>query len=43
MVKQKRNVILLCSGWKNKFNLEDALFAGAVTEKIILLSNNYKM
>jgi 2-phosphosulfolactate phosphatase len=43
IVKQKRNVILLCSGWKNKFNLEDALFAGAVTEKIILLSNNYKM
>ena len=31
---QKRSVLLLCSGWKNKFNLEDALFAGAVTEKL---------
>ncbi|MBX7095315.1 MAG: 2-phosphosulfolactate phosphatase [Flavobacteriales bacterium] len=31
---QERNVLLLCSGWKNKFNLEDALFAGAVTEEL---------
>ncbi|MFN3342724.1 MAG: 2-phosphosulfolactate phosphatase [Flavobacteriales bacterium] len=31
---QDRNVMLLCSGWKNKFNLEDALFAGAVTEEL---------
>ncbi|HNQ13372.1 MAG TPA: 2-phosphosulfolactate phosphatase [Bacteroidia bacterium] len=34
LVEEKRNVLLLCSGWKNKFNLEDALFAGAVTEAI---------
>lgn len=34
LVEEKRNVLLLCSGWKNKFNLEDALFAGAVTEEI---------
>lgn len=34
LVAQKRNILLLCSGWKNKFNLEDALFAGAVTEAI---------
>lgn len=32
LLKEKRNVILLCSGWKGKFNLEDALFAGAVAE-----------
>jgi 2-phosphosulfolactate phosphatase len=25
------NVVLLCSGWKNKFNLEDTLLAGAFT------------
>ena len=24
------NVLLLCAGWKNQFNLEDTLFAGAV-------------
>jgi 2-phosphosulfolactate phosphatase len=27
-------VLLLCSGWKNKFNLEDTLFAGAVVSKL---------
>lgn len=34
LTEEKRNVLLLCSGWKNKFNLEDALFAGAVTEEL---------
>lgn len=28
---QGRDVLLLCAGWKDKYNLEDALFAGAVT------------
>lgn len=31
---QSHDVILLCSGWKNKFNLEDTLFAGAVVNKL---------
>ncbi|MCW3070581.1 MAG: putative 2-phosphosulfolactate phosphatase [Bacteroidetes bacterium] len=31
---QDRNVLLLCSGWKNRFNLEDSLFAGAVAERL---------
>ena len=31
---QNRSVLLLCSGWKNSFNLEDTLFAGAVAEKL---------
>ncbi len=30
----KLNSVLLCSGWKNKFNLEDSLLAGALTEKL---------
>lgn len=30
-----RDVIVLCAGWKNKFNLEDTLYAGAVTEKLL--------
>jgi 2-phosphosulfolactate phosphatase len=34
LTAENRNVLLLCSGWKNKFNLEDALFAGAVTEAL---------
>jgi 2-phosphosulfolactate phosphatase len=28
--KENKNVILLCAGWKDRFNLEDTLFAGAV-------------
>jgi 2-phosphosulfolactate phosphatase len=38
--KQNRNVLLLCSGWKNRLNLEDTLFAGAVAE--VLLNNREK-
>jgi 2-phosphosulfolactate phosphatase len=34
--EQKRDVILLCAGWKNKFNLEDTLFAGAVADMLLL-------
>jgi 2-phosphosulfolactate phosphatase len=30
--EQKLNVVLLCSGWKNKFNLEDTLLAGAFVD-----------
>lgn len=32
---QDQNVICLCSGWKNVFNLEDTLFAGAVVNRLI--------
>jgi 2-phosphosulfolactate phosphatase len=42
LTEQNRNVLLLCSGWKNKFNLEDALFAGAVTEKISSMSDKFQ-
>jgi 2-phosphosulfolactate phosphatase len=34
LIAQKKNVILGCSAWKDKFNLEDTLFAGAVIEKV---------
>lgn len=33
--QQKRDVLFLCAGWKNKFNLEDTLFAGAVADALI--------
>ena len=36
LLLQNKNVLLLCSGWKNRFNLEDTLFAGAVSEKLSL-------
>jgi 2-phosphosulfolactate phosphatase len=28
------NIIVVCAGWKGKFNLEDTLFAGALVEKL---------
>lgn len=31
---QEKNVILGCSAWKDKFNLEDAMFAGAVIQQV---------
>jgi 2-phosphosulfolactate phosphatase len=34
---QKKHVIVLCSGWKNTFCLEDTIFAGALAEKLLQL------
>jgi 2-phosphosulfolactate phosphatase len=31
---QEQDVLLLCAGWKGKFNLEDTLFAGAVVNEL---------
>lgn len=42
LIEEKRPVLLLCSGWKNKFNLEDALFAGAVTDALTQKSDLFK-
>ncbi len=35
LVKKNRDVLILCAGWKNKFSLEDTLFAGAVADKLL--------
>jgi 2-phosphosulfolactate phosphatase len=32
--QQNESILLVCSGWKNNFNLEDTLFAGAVVEQL---------
>ncbi len=32
---EQRSVVLLCAGWKNRFSLEDAICAGAMTEKLL--------
>jgi 2-phosphosulfolactate phosphatase len=34
LLQQNKNVFLGCSAWKDRFNLEDTLFAGAVIEKV---------
>jgi 2-phosphosulfolactate phosphatase len=31
---EKKNVVLGCAGWKERFNLEDTLFAGAVIHRL---------
>lgn len=33
--KQNKNTLCLCSGWQNKFNLEDTICAGAISEYLI--------
>ncbi len=35
IVKEQRELIILCAGWKNKFNLEDSLFAGALAKDVL--------
>jgi len=35
LVDRGQNVVVLCSGWKQKFCLEDTLFAGALTERLL--------
>ena len=35
LIAQDRDVIVFCAGWKDKFNLEDTLFAGALSEQLI--------
>lgn len=34
LIAQNKNVVLGCAGWKDRYNLEDTLFAGAVISKI---------
>jgi len=33
--EQEKNVVLFCAGWKNRFNLEDTICAGAVAERLL--------
>lgn len=34
LAEQNQNILLLCSGWKGRINLEDTMFAGAVVDKL---------
>jgi 2-phosphosulfolactate phosphatase len=34
LLEGKKNVVLGCAGWKDRFNLEDTLFAGAVIHRL---------
>ena len=35
LMQQPGHVLLLCSGWKDKFNLEDTICAGAIADRLI--------
>ena len=34
-LKEGRDVLVVCAGWNNRMNLEDSLFGGALTEKLL--------
>lgn len=34
LIKQDRNVILACAGWKDRVNIEDTLLAGAIVNRV---------
>lgn len=40
LASRNEDILLICAGWKNKMNLEDTLFAGAVADKLGI--GNYK-
>jgi 2-phosphosulfolactate phosphatase len=35
LITQEKDVVLFCAGWKDKFNLEDTVCAGAIGERLI--------
>jgi 2-phosphosulfolactate phosphatase len=35
LLEKDKNVVILCSGWKKKFCLEDTLFAGALSSRLL--------
>ncbi|MBD3638790.1 MAG: 2-phosphosulfolactate phosphatase [Crocinitomicaceae bacterium] len=39
--RQNKNILCLCSGWQNKFNLEDTICAGAILDHL-LATGNYR-
>lgn len=40
IIHEDHDLLILCAGWKQKFNLEDTLFAGALAEAV-LKSNRF--
>jgi 2-phosphosulfolactate phosphatase len=41
IIGQGNEVLVLCAGWKNRFNLEDSIFAGGLAEILIRSGNFY--
>jgi 2-phosphosulfolactate phosphatase len=43
LIVQKKNIMILCAGWRETFSLEDSIFAGALTEYLILKESSYSL
>jgi 2-phosphosulfolactate phosphatase len=39
MITLDKDVVLFCAGWKNRFNLEDTICAGAIAERLMVSSH----
>jgi 2-phosphosulfolactate phosphatase len=39
LTTENSDVLVLCAGWKNRFNLEDSVFAGALADSLIKTGN----
>jgi 2-phosphosulfolactate phosphatase len=35
LIGQNRDVVILCAGWKNRFSLEDSVFAGMLAKRLL--------
>lgn len=35
LLNQEKDVLLFCAGWKNRFNIEDTICAGAIAERLM--------
>jgi 2-phosphosulfolactate phosphatase len=35
LIRQDRDILLFCAGWKNRFNIEDTVCAGAIADRLI--------
>jgi 2-phosphosulfolactate phosphatase len=35
IIRQERDTLLFCAGWKNRFNIEDTVCAGAIASKLM--------
>jgi 2-phosphosulfolactate phosphatase len=40
LIMQDRDILLLCAGWKNRFNIEDTVCAGSIAERV-MKNNNF--
>jgi Phosphosulfolactate phosphohydrolase and related enzymes len=41
ILNEKKDVIILCAGWKNRFSLEDTILAGAIAERLLESQSYY--